>query len=280
MRAVIEREFCWIASYRTNVWTRERKRNRSKLEPHNIVLCGCECGSWFCVPTFSGVSLLILFFDFISGCVCCVLYLVFRLISSRCFSLSIFFFVRLFNGYLVALWLVFMHFTKQAENCSAYGANHANAGSTDFTFGERSQLCKYLQCARFVSTERISQRTRIFVCVLYPVEWTAAVFITKCNAIDNRRFACLHLAWLLFKLFLLPFSKYPHSFHSHKVYTQTRTHKYIQLITHYRSKVSKLTHKRFSTKKKRKPKNDTICSISILLSLSVHTFRIALLDTF
>lgn len=153
---------CILSNERANekvkTWT---ARNWS----HTILCCvdvSVSVVTGFSYLLLSGVFLLLilLLYQWM-----CMLRVVFGFSANfiQMFFLS-FFFVLLFNGYLVTLWLVFMHFTKQAENCSAYGANRFMR--VQQTLPSVNVLnCVNIQCAWFVSTEQNFTKNE-FVCAI------------------------------------------------------------------------------------------------------------------
>lgn len=182
------------------------KTRRAQNWSHTIVwLCVCVCIRVLCVVAgfsylrFSGVLLLIhLLYHWDS----CMLRVVFGISAN--FN-QMFFFLFCFlspNGYFVTLWLVFMHSTKQAENRWTYETNlWMWVQQTEPSVNVLNRVNIY---ARFVFTYGTNlQRTHICMAWALNERWTAAIFITKCNAIDTRWFACLHLRWLLLKLLAL-----------------------------------------------------------------------------
>lgn len=215
--------------------------------------CVHVCGSWFFVPNFLGILLLLLISRLYHRVRVCMLRAVFgfffRLISSRCIYFS---FYLLLYGYFVTLWLVFVHFTEQDENLWI-------VGSTDFAFGECSQLCN-------LCFYRTNLQRRLNICMLF-VEWTAAIFKTKCNAIDTRWFACLHFGRsLLCMVVVVAIFGIP----LHYNHTQASTHSVI--YSAHRSLLS-IKSVKIDTQKIQGKTNDTLCSISIYLFIMGFYFR-------
>lgn len=113
---------------------------------------------------------------------------------------------------------------------------------------------------------RTNLQRRLNICMLV-VEWTAAIFKTKCNAIDTRWFACLHFGRsLLCMVVVVAIFGIP----LHYNHTQASTHSVI--YSAHRSLLS-IKSVKIDTQKIQGKTNDTLCSISIYLFIMGFYFR-------
>lgn len=209
-----------------------------------------------------------LFLYFIIGCVCvcCVLYLVFfRLISSRCIYFS---FYLLLYGYFVTLWLVFVHFTEQDENLWI-------VGSTDFAFGECSQLCKYYTPVSFLPN-KFTKKTEY----LYAFRWMNGCYFQNKVQCHRHPLICMLAFWPIAAMYGCCCC---HFWNTLTFQSHASKHAFSNI---FRSSLIIIDQKcqNWHTKDSRKNKWHFMLNINlliyygILLSLSVYTFRIALLD--